>query len=61
MELIMTNETITRFFSKKILIAFTALSLSGAGLVQSASAATNTHETPSQQGNDYNFLAGGGG
>ena len=62
----MTQQMFARLLTTKILIraAAIALSLTGVAHAQSANRAdapTTTHTMPVQQGNDYNFMAGGGG
>ncbi len=43
-------------------VAFTVLSLGGVAHAQSDNLPVgNSHPAPTQQGNDYNFMAGGGG
>jgi hypothetical protein len=54
----MTQQISVRFFTVKTLlrVAFTVLSLSGI-----AHARSPDNAAPQQSGNNYNFMAGGGG
>ena len=64
----MTQQFVGRFFETKNLIraALAALSLTGMAYAEVVSKLDSTdsqtaHPAPVQQGNDYNFTAGGGG
>jgi len=64
----MVKQVFARFLVSKVLIrvALAAISLSGVAHAQTPNKANaapphNARAAGSQQGNDYNFLAGGGG
>jgi hypothetical protein len=67
-ELMMIQSTFERFFTKQTLIgaAFALVSLGGVAHAQDVrkvdpAAASHSRPAPILQGNDYNFMEGGGG